>query len=157
MLSDQDRKRFGDKWTCSATGCFEWQASTCRDGYGRFSIGGKKKQAHRVAYAIENGPIPGGLVVRHVACSNPSCVRASHLAAGDQAANIADRACDSNDPVGERNGRAKLSERQVREMRRRYAEEERARHRSLGADYGLDRKTVRQILRRELWAHVREH
>jgi len=59
--------------------CWLWTA-TKSVGYGNFNIGGKIIKAHRVAWEIENGPIPDGIQVDH-RCLNRPCVRPSHLRA----------------------------------------------------------------------------
>lgn len=58
--------------------CWIWTARIARDGYGRFGIGGRLKIAHRVAYELEVGPIPEGLILDHL-CRVRPCVRPSHL------------------------------------------------------------------------------
>lgn len=59
--------------------CWIWTAFRTRDfGYGLFIDGAKHYPAHRYAYLYEIGPIPEGLELDHL-CSNPRCVRPSHL------------------------------------------------------------------------------
>lgn len=67
--------------------CWEWQAGFTSNGYGRFYFGfanGRRvrKQAHRVAYTIVNGPIAEDDIIMHQ-CNNPKCVNPAHLVAGD--------------------------------------------------------------------------
>jgi hypothetical protein len=47
------------------------------------------RRAHRVAWIKAHGPIPTGLVVRHI-CDNPPCVNVDHLVLGTDADNIHD-------------------------------------------------------------------
>lgn len=62
------------------TGCWEWQRSTFKDGYGQFSTaittgsGRKNWYAHRYAYVHLVGPVPDGLDLDHQ-CHNrdPNC------------------------------------------------------------------------------------
>lgn len=66
------------------TGCWTWTGGKA-DGYGRFGIGGSRKNggrieaAHRIAYEWWVGKIPEGLVLDHVVCQNHSCVNPYHV------------------------------------------------------------------------------
>lgn len=55
------------------SGCWIWQGSKYRGGYG----GTKHGPAHRVYHEQKHGPIPAGLHLHHV-CRNPSCVNPDH-------------------------------------------------------------------------------
>lgn len=149
------RERFDEKWSYDATtGCHLWTASTDQCGYGSFSYEGRTCSAHRWIWEETVGPIPDGLVVRHVTCANPSCVRIDHLRLGTHADNVADREEDGNTACGEQNGRAKLTAEAVREIRRRYEEEETT-YGQLAEEYGVgDETTIGRIIRRETWAHL---
>ena len=65
--------------------CLLWTRSTDRKGYGRMGIGGhgsRKVPVHRVAYELEVGPIPDGLVIDHVkdrGCTHRNCANVAHL------------------------------------------------------------------------------
>lgn len=59
-------------------GCWTWNGSIHKQGYGLIKIGQKVKRAHRIAYELENGAIPAGLLVDHI-CHNTSCVKPAHL------------------------------------------------------------------------------
>lgn len=61
-----------------ATGCWEWQHQTIRNGYGRGSFGGVAKLAHRHYYEQARGPIPDGTELDHL-CRNRRCVNPEHL------------------------------------------------------------------------------
>lgn len=73
-------ERFWDKVEKTDSGCWEWQASCLPRGYGRFGLDGVMVLAHRYSYELAVGPIPDGLQIDHL-CSNPRCVRPSHLEA----------------------------------------------------------------------------
>jgi len=59
-------------------GCWLWTAYTDKDGYGTFGIGQRKSRAHRVAWELLRGPIPGDLQIDHL-CRVRHCVNPAHL------------------------------------------------------------------------------
>ncbi len=73
--SVQDRL---DAYTDKSGDCWEWISSKNAKGYGLVCADGRMRLAHRVAYELEHGPVPRGLVLDHI-CRNPSCVRPEHL------------------------------------------------------------------------------
>lgn len=66
----------------SADGCWEFQASRLKEGYGQIrdtkKDGGQLLLTHRVAYTYFISEIPEGLVLDHL-CRNPSCCNPWHL------------------------------------------------------------------------------
>jgi hypothetical protein len=93
-LTDATIARFWAKVKRS-DGCWLWTAATFKNGYGMFAAGrfanGKTdtRYAHRVAYELCIGQIPGGLQIRH-SCDTPACCNPDHLRLGTQADNIHD-------------------------------------------------------------------
>lgn len=64
--------------TISICGCWEWQGRT-HNGYPCCPFpGGKTKWAHRVSYALFNGPIKAQMHIDH-GCRNRICVNPGHL------------------------------------------------------------------------------
>lgn len=120
-------------------------------------VPGKRNKvlANRVAFRLVVGPLSDSEVVRHT-CDTPSCCNPAHWLSGTQAQNVGDmiergRRVLSPSP-GERNGRAVLTDEQVREIRRRKAEG--ALLRELAPEFGVSMRMVSKIARREAWAHV---
>lgn len=72
--------------------CWLWAKSTNAKGYGKFGTGsGSSALAHRVAWALERGPVPPEAVVLHSReCVSRACVRPDHLRLGSQKDNVAD-------------------------------------------------------------------
>jgi helix-turn-helix protein len=130
----------------SAAGCWEWQGSRDKDGYGRVRLAGKMWRVHRLAATRWLGLAQGSdLVVAH-ACDNPACFNPAHLTVTTQWANVHD-AFDK----GRRSGR-KLSEQQVSEILRRLGAGEKAR--AIAAELGISPATISNIVHGREWRHI---
>lgn len=115
---------------------------------------GRMVLAHRLVYELQVGPIPDGMVVMH-RCDNPPCANwVRHLVLGTVAENNLDRDGKGRHVAlpGSRNGNAKLSEWQVREIRRRCREGDT--QRAVADDYEISQGLVSLIVRRKAWRHV---
>ena len=145
------------------TACWVWTGGTL-SGYGQLRIGstldGSRRmvRAHRLSWEIHFGPVPEGegyhgTCVLH-RCDNRACVRPDHLFLGSNRDNSLDMLAKGrgNKSRGERQHLAKLTEKQVREIRKRKAAGEFLRE--IAPDYGVSLRTVSLICRREIWKHV---
>ena len=77
------------------------------------------------------------------------CINPEHLILGTHADNVADRVSRGRSATGVKNGRAKLTEDQVREI---LASTDR--HIVLSKKYGVTPKVVRLVRRRAIWKTV---
>jgi hypothetical protein len=111
------------------------------------------------------GPIPSGFCVCHT-CDNRACINPDHLWLGTVNENNKDRAAKGrNSPVGyanlragpgEAHHRAVLTEQQVIEIRAACVKgSPEYGCAALGRKYGVDRTTIRDIVNRKRWPHVR--
>ena len=144
------RKFVGDG---SPTDCWEWQSTRSNRGYGKFWLNGRTALAHRVSYEIHHGLIPAGMQVRH-ACDNPPCVNPAHLSVGTGKDNARDALKRGRYRRGSRNGRAKLTEEQAREIRSCWAGGET--QVSMARRLGVSRAAVQFVLSGRNWAHIKE-
>lgn len=99
-------ERFWPKVAKTDDGCWEWQSSCTKMGYGQFQVRKLSKlpfYAHRVSFMIHKGEIPEGKQVCHT-CDNPKCVNPEHLFLGSQTDNNRDRQNKGRTASGDKNG-----------------------------------------------------
>ena len=132
--------------------CWNWTRGTNK-GYGVISVpGGRKRQAHVVAWELYCGQkLPEGKVVRHT-CDNPLCTNPAHLLLGTHAENVADKVNRGRQAKGESHGLTTLTEVKVRQIRALYAAGQSQKH--LAAAYNTTQPTVSNIVNRKTWKYV---
>jgi len=134
--------------------CHYWTAATNKFGYGKLEIEGKNRWvlAHRFAWEQKNGAIPNNMYVLHH-CDNPSCVNVKHLYLGSYQDNAKDRELRNrgNHANGLNHGKNKLLPSQVYEIRDAY-DTGKYSFRQLGKIYGIDGKSVADIIDRKNWS-----
>jgi hypothetical protein len=129
----------------SNTGCWIWNLSVVRNGYGQVQITRKKYIVHRLAFAAFNGEIPEGMFVCH-SCDNRRCCNPEHLFLGTNSDNMIDSIRKG------RFRRQKLSIQSVRSIFRRKAEGERVEH--IASVFRTTVAQVYSILSGNSWKHV---
>ncbi len=162
-LTAKDISRFWDKVDRGGPEqCWPWR-SYRSSGYGRFWLLGWMPRAHRIAWVLSHGRIPNGLRVCHH-CDNPPGCNPAHPFLGTDRDNVLDRVhkgrpggggAKGNSARGERHGRAKLTEGQVRAIRRR-RNAEGVSSRKLASHYGVSRGAIYHIVSGRNWKHLLE-
>lgn len=136
--------------------CWPWQRARTADGYSQLRVGAKVVYVHRLVYELLHGPLPKGVLVRHT-CDNPPCCNPAHLLSGTTADNHADsvergRAVLPPPQRGEDNYFCKLSENDVREIRRLRADG--LKLTELALLFGCGKTNISMIVNGRTWSHL---
>jgi hypothetical protein len=126
----------------SDKGCWLFP-NTYRGGYGGFSYYGEQERAHRFAYRSFKGDIPKEMRVLRK-CDVRNCVNPDHLFLGDRNANNKDRATKGRSATGELSGRWKLTDAQVKKIRKNYKNWKGFRQQK-AKEFGVNRRTLYRI------------
>ena len=133
--------------------CWEWTGSKADFGYGLMKVAGKRYRVHRLVYELHHGPIEDKTaVVRHI-CDNPPCCNIEHLLLGSKSDNSKDMVTRgrSDRMRGQKNGKSKLSDKQVDEIRKRYIAGES--QGKLAKEYSVTQSHVSRIVTgRQRWS-----
>ena len=133
--------------------CWIWNASTDHCGYGMFTVDGKRKRTHRIAYEFSYGKIPEGKLVCHH-CDTPACVNPLHLWLGTQQDNMTDMVSKKRQSAlkGENNGRSKLTETKVLAIRALHTQG--MRQIDIAKQFDVAPSCIWRIVSRKQWKHI---
>lgn len=92
--------------------CWVFTGAMSGSGYGAICDRG----AHVVSFEHHKGPVPKGMIVCHT-CDNKPCINPKHLFLGTHKDNKDDEIAKGRHVFGERQGQAKLTEQDVRDIR----------------------------------------
>lgn len=137
-------------------GCWLWCGTIRSNGYGSIQEAGKGSKSlsvHRVSYMLHKGSISDGLVVMH-SCDNKRCVNPDHLSVGTHGDNARDAIAkglyQKVQPVGEANGKSKLTVKDVEFIR---SNPDRSLV-QLAKDLGVSPNCVRAVRIGRTWSHL---
>lgn len=137
--------------------CWLWSGAPGSDGYGEIFINRKSLpkhiRTHRVSWILHFGEIPDGLHILH-RCDNPPCVNPKHLWLGTNKDNMSDMTIKGRRACGEKHGKSKITEKDVRRIRALYASGKYL-YRQLGKKFGLSLPATSLAARGITWAHVK--
>lgn len=133
--------------------CIDWPFAVTRKGYGLISRRNYGQSiAHRKVWELRNKkPFPAGQQSRHT-CNNRKCVNPRHIVPGTNTENQADRIGNGTTNRGERSGHAKLTEDDVRDIRKRFSAGEN--QLQIAAKYSISKSNVYMVATRRRWKHL---
>jgi hypothetical protein len=140
--------------------CWNWTASTAGKGYGQIKDEGKRRQlySHRVAFIIAYGEPPkrneaGEVMEVCHKCDNPRCCNPAHLFLGTRAKNAQDMSIKLRSTWGIRSGTCKLTEDDIRLIRKLYSEMKVSQQRIAGM-FSISQIQVSRIVTGKQWTHL---
>lgn len=167
QVSSKGRVRSLGRYVSGLHGSKRWHAgrilgpTTCR-GYKVVRLykrgEGTDYRVHRLVLLAFVGPIPDGHEVNHKD-ANKGNNALGNLEYATHQENIDHAVKNGLNPIGERMGTTDLTEDEVREIRRLYAQNKRVKNkrypqRKLAKMFGIGKSTVGSIVRRESWTHI---
>lgn len=158
LLSIEERFWSKVAITKNADDCWDWRGRKNEAGYGLIGLvefENKTMRSNRIAWFLTYGELPDELFVCHK-CDNPACCNPAHLFLGTPADNSRDMAKKGRHHrlCGEQKKQHKLTEKQVIDIRRRYAAGG-VYQRELGEEYGVHDSVICLIVNGKSWKHVR--
>ena len=158
--------RFSLSWEVDPkTMCWNWMGYLNRGAkkqYGSIKIDGKSVAAHRFSWEIYNGSkVPDGMIVMHN-CDNPRCVNPDHLCIGTTQDNSDDKVKKNRQAKGlsfvnrkaangSRNGLAKLTENQAKEIFNNTNSQ-----RKIAERYGVSQTVIHNIKSMKTWKIIHD-
>ncbi len=139
--------------------CWNWLAYIHYSGYGYFHnyrLSKSAMPAHRVAYMLSKGSIPGRLQIQHL-CNNRLCCNPNHLELGDDKKNMRYMVECNRQNInhkGENNPSSKLKEDDVREIHTLYKEG--FIQQDIAEMFEVTQVCVSSILTGKNWHHIYE-
>ncbi len=134
------------------TNCFECTSHVIDvNGYVEYQFNSKKVRIHRYIYEECFGEIPAGKVIRHT-CDNRACINPEHLIIGTHLDNMADMTSRGRQCKGEASPNAKLTESDVREIRKLLEQGET--QTDIAKRFNVSRTVIRGIKLGNIWTHV---
>jgi hypothetical protein len=130
-------------WICTSH-------STNKNGYCKIQINKVQTFVHRHLYQIHREKLDKNTILRHI-CDNPQCINPDHLIKGTHKENVQDRVDRKRSAYGISNGRSKLTEEQVKEIKYNSLYKK---QKELSLLYNVSSKVIYNIQNNLSWTHL---
>lgn len=151
---DEDmKKKLLESIKLNENGCWIWQKSKHKQGYGNFPYKRKVILAHRASWMLFKGNLDKDILVCH-SCDNPPCCNPDHLFLGTDKDNSIDAWSKGRIPrsKGENHYFSKYTEKDVLKIRelslKGYTQYK------LAEMFDMSRPNIAKIVNRQTWKHV---
>jgi len=153
MEREKRIKEHFEKNVIKKDGCWDWKFEQKKFTYPRmhFNKNVPRIAIHRYSYELYKGSIPEGMWVLH-RCDNPRCSNPDHLFLGSSDDNINDMLGKRRHPHGEKHGGAKLTEKEVKEIKSKLSQFSLM---ELAKQYNVAKKTILNIKHNRTWKWVK--
>lgn len=139
-------------WTVTDSGCWEWNGSKDKLGYGQMAVNrGRPWKAYRIAYEAWVKVPADNVDICHK-CDNPPCINPAHLFEGTRQVNIDDMVAKRRQANGERKSNHKLTDAQVELIREEYATGGTSQG-ALAVKYGVSQAQISNVTTRKQRRH----
>jgi len=131
--------------------CIIWPYGRFADGYGALQVDGRKVRVHRYVCRLVHGNPPSETMDAAHRCGrgHDGCINDRHLYWASRAQNLADRIEHGTANRGQRNGQAKLSEDEARQVLG--LKDTGLLQKEVARRFGVSRELVGRIWRRQIW------
>ena len=135
--------------------CLVWPYARDAQGYGVVARGGKSTRAHRVVCRRVQGdpPSEGHHAAHSCGRGHEGCINRKHLKWSTPQENSADKELHGTTARGHKIWSAKLTERDVCEIRKLLSLGRT--HRAIAAEFGVDHRTIGRISSGDVWRHIK--
>ncbi len=133
-------------------GCWLWTGNRHESGSARLTHKGRNHYAHILAYRLAKGPVPAGMSLLRT-CDHAHCINPAHVRPATSKQIVRRMLKTGSLSRGSRHPGSKLTEANVRRIRRVYAGGKTS-YVKLGREYGVDSTLIVRIVQRKRWRHV---
>lgn len=140
--------------------CWIWKAAPRgkKPGqqYGAFWLDRRHQPANKIAWELVNGPMAEGMFACH-RCDNPACCNPAHIFPGTNQENTADKVAKGRQVKGARVHTAKITEKDVLNIRSMRPPGRRAPNglpEAIAAQYGITKQYVSEIWGKKSWGSL---